>query len=149
MRRGQHQAEGPEGRATAPGRRLRAFLHCSQGGLSVEFALWIPFFMALLLFAIDASLAFARQSSFMSISRETARIVARHGLEPAEAEVYAAQRAAFNGHRPEVAVTLDDRNETVTVTIGARTREVAPFGALGIFAGERVLASVTQVMEPL
>lgn len=149
MERGQKQAGRPDGRARVRRGRVRAFLRGTQGGLSVEFVLWIPFFMALLLFAIDTSLAFARQSSFMSISRETARIVARHGLEPEEAEVYAAHRATFNGHRPEVAVALDGQNGTVTVTIGARTREVAPFGALGIFAGETILASVTQIMEPL
>lgn len=127
--------------------RLHAFLKGTHGGLSVEFALWVPFLMALLLFAIDASLAFARQSSFMSVSRETARIVARHGLDRDEAVAYAAQRAAFNGHQPEVAVALEA--DRVTVTISAETRAVAPFGALGLVAGGTISASVTQILEPI
>lgn len=127
--------------------RGRAFLRGTQGGVSVEFALWIPFLMALLLFAIDASLAFARQSSFMSVSRETARIVARHGLDRDEAEAYAARLATFSGHRPEVAVALEA--DRVTVTISAETRAVAPFGALGLVAGGTISASVTQILEPI
>ncbi len=147
MRTRARHGERGRGRAFRQALFLRAFRRDTRGGVSVEFALWIPFLMGLLLFAIDTSLAFARQSSFMSVSRETARIVARHGLGRDEAEAYAARRAAFSGHRPDVAVALEAGR--VTVTISAETRAVAPFGALGLVAGGTISASVTQILEPI
>jgi len=96
---------------------------------------------------VDVSLLFMTQSNYWSVSRDTARLVARHAMTEAAAESYAQTRATFAGNVPTTDVTIN--GATVTVTISNPASEIAPFNALGL-SGDRVIdASVTQTLEPI
>ena len=128
-------------------KRLRRFGRSSDGGVTVEFVLWMPFFMAMILMIADVSMVFMRQSTFWNVSRDTARIVARHGMGGAAAADYAQSHATFGDFSPEISIEITATE--VTVIISALTSHVAPFGFFGFSDNARVTAQVTQALEPL
>jgi Flp pilus assembly protein TadG len=130
-------------------RALRVFGKRSDGSVTIEFVLWLPVFLALILLSADASLMFMRQSNFWNVSRDTARIVSRHGLDSVAAEKYAEVNARFGDYTPDVSVEVDAMTSTVTVTITAQSQKMAPFGVLGFAMGNTVSAQVVQTLEPI
>jgi Flp pilus assembly protein TadG len=130
-------------------RTVRAFGKRSDGSVTIEFVIWLPVFLALILLSADASLMFMRQSNFWNVSRDTARIVSRHGLDSVAAEKYAALNAGFGGYTPDVSVKVDAMTSTVTVTITGQSQKMAPFGVLGFAMGNTVSAQVVQTLEPI
>ena len=134
---------GPFGAARFAAR----FARDTRGTVTIEFVLWLPVFVGLLMLFADTSLAYMNQSNFWNVSRETARIVARHGLDPAEAESFAETHARFGDYKPKAEVLID--GSTVTVTITADAREVTLFGILNFARNQTIRASVTDVLEPI
>lgn len=128
--------------------RLCRFLRATEGSATVEFAMIVPAFLGFVLFAADASTAFTRQSTLWNVSQQTARIVARHGLDAERAARYAQDQLRFGKSPPEVVVTIDEAAQMVTVEVTAETGAMAPFGILQ-FALDRVSVSVTQALEPI
>jgi Flp pilus assembly protein TadG len=128
---------------------LSRFAGRSDGSVTVEFVLWLPVFLSVIMLSTDASVMFMRQSNFWNVSRETARIVSRHGLDAVAAESYAASNARFGDYTPDVAVTVDALASTVTVRITGQSGQMAPFGVLGFAMGDTVSAQVTQTLEPI
>jgi hypothetical protein len=133
-----------------PSRRMmQKFCGRTDGSVSVEFVMWVPVFMVLLLFAADSSLAFMHQSNFWNVSRDTARIVSRHALAPNAAEAYARNEAGFGDYTPDVNVVVNEQSDTVTVTIVGQSAEMAPFGVLALVLGDTISTKVTQSLEPI
>ena len=130
-------------------KQLRSFLRRDQGGVTIEFVLWLPVLFALVLLSADASLLFLRQSNFVTISRDAARVVARHGLDVEAAQDWAAEQARIGDYRPDVVVRIDPVADTVTVSIRAEPDRVAPFGMIRFALGAQVGAEVTLVREPI
>lgn len=128
---------------------LRSFLRRDQGSVTIEFVLWIPVLFALVLLTADASLLFLRHSNFLTISRDAARVVARHGLDAEAARDWAAEQARIGDYRPEVTVRIDPVADTVTVSIRAEADRIAPFGMIRFALDARVGAAVTLVREPI
>jgi len=126
---------------------FKKFKKDEAGSSSVEFVLWIPFLFAFVLIAADASLAFMRQSQMWQVSRETARIVSRHGMTEVTAEQFAADKATIGEMVPFVDVTFDSGD--VIVSMAMPTQAVAPFGVLNLVAGDFIVTSVTHTVEPL
>jgi Flp pilus assembly protein TadG len=130
-------------------RAVTAFAAGSEGSVTVEFVLWLPVFMSVIMLSTDASVLFMRQSNFWNVSRETARIVSRHGLDAVAAENFAAANARFGDYTPDVAVTVDALSSTVTVRITGDSGMMAPFGVLGFAMGDKVSVQVTPTLEPI
>ena len=126
----------------------RFFTRCEEGSVSVEFALWTPAFLAVILLGADTSLSFSRQSNYWNVAHETARIVSRHGMGSADAVAHAAGAMQIGSYRPDVAVDIDEAAQLVTVTVTAEAAEMAPFGILARALGERVSISVSKALEP-
>ena len=126
---------------------LRKFRDDTNGSISVEFILWLPMVAFLLLVAVDASMAFMRQSHQWQVSREAARIVSRYGMDEATAEAYVAQEASINGVPPTVDVKFELAN--VVVETAMPMAAMTPFGTLGFLAGDDISIRVTHAMEPL
>lgn len=127
-------------------RALHRFARGAEGSISVEFVMWVPIFVAMLLLGADASLAYMRQSNLWYVSRETARIVSRHGFDKTAAEAYARSHSTFTGYTPDVEVTIE--NQAVTVKIEALSDQITPFGMLDFAIGESIEVSVTYMIEP-
>lgn len=126
---------------------LRRFRKETEGSVTIEFVLWVPVFMGLILLAADTSIAFMRQTDLWNLSRDTARIVARHGMDEAEASEFIRAQLGKVKVEPEIHVVISE--DTVQVQIAAAARDMAPFGILGFTGASRFVASVTQVMEPI
>ena len=126
---------------------MKHFTKDSSGSVTIEFVLWVPIMFLFLLFAIDSSLAFMRQSQMWQVSRETARIVSRYGMDEATAEAYASSRAVFGTTAAAADVTFGsgDVQVTMSVPIGA----LAPFGTLNLIMADLFTTRVTHAMEPL
>lgn len=125
---------------------LRRFRNDTRGLVSFEFALWLPFLVAVISLTMQVSMIFLTQSNYWSVSRDTARLVARHAMDEGAAESYAEAQAGNVLVTPTTDVELN--NSTVTVTISAPASSLTPFSAFGFLSGVTVLASVTQTLEP-
>ena len=123
------------------------FRRDETGSSTIEFVLWIPFIFVFVLIAADASLTFMRQSQMWQVSRETARIVSRHGMDKAAAEAFAAEQATIGTTAPQVDVSFNDGDVIVSMAIPMDT--VAPFGVLSLVASEAMTTRVTHTVEPL
>lgn len=116
------------------------------GSVTIEFVLWLPLLMGLFLIATDATVAFMRQSQMWQVSRDTARIVSRHGMTETAAINYATQNAAFGATAPVVDVTAS--GSEVVVAISAPASAMTVFGTLGFALGENITTRVVHAMEP-
>ncbi len=127
-------------------RRLRRFRHETDAGVTIEFVLWLPLLCFLFLVATDATVAFMRQSQMWQVSRDTARIVSRHGMTQSVAETYARENAAFGSTTP--AVLVQTTGTQVIVAIQTPANEMTVFGTLNFALGENITTRVVHAMEP-
>ena len=126
---------------------FQSFKKDETGSTTVEFVLWIPFIFTFVLIAADATLAFMRQSQMWQVSRETARIVSRHGMNETTAEAFAALQATIGTTAPDVDVSFASGD--VTVSIAMPIEAMAPFGVLAFVASDTMTTRVTHTMEPI
>lgn len=127
-------------------KRAWAFRRGNDGTVSVEFVIWLPFCVLLMAFVIDVSLLFMSQSNYWSISRDTARLVARHAMDDETAISYAEMQASHLFGSPAASVEVGP--STVTVMLATPAKDIMFFDGLG-FARELVIsARITQALEP-
>jgi Flp pilus assembly protein TadG len=133
-----------------------------SGATTVEFVLWVPVFMFILMITVDVSLLFLRQSNLWYVARDVARNASLrqyHGYDTladglvvlkADAEA----QGTFGGDVPSAkGSTLS--NSTVQVVLSVKMVEVGIFGILNI-GGRAInvgnegdlIAVVTQRIEP-
>lgn len=125
---------------------LRSFKRDEEGNTTIEFVLWFPLLVFLLLFATDVTMAFMRQSHVWQVSRETARIVSRHGMDEAAAEAFARDKGRMGASIPDVDVSFEGSD--VVVVMSLPTATLTPFNTLGLVIGNQVTTRVTHAMEP-
>ena len=123
------------------------FLRSTRGSATVEFAVILPAFFTFILIAADTSTAFTRISQMWSVSQQTARIVSRHGLDSDGGEDYA--QAQLSGYAPDVAVTVDEAKQLVTVVVSVEAADIAPFGIISHTLSDKVSVSFSQALEPI
>ena len=126
--------------------RFRTFRREENGGVTIEFVLWLPLLMSLFLIATDATVAFMRQSQMWQVSRDTARIVSRHGMTEAAAEAYALQNAGMGSIVPTVDVQTN--GVEVMVAISTPADALTVFGTLNFALGDNITTRVVHAMEP-
>jgi Flp pilus assembly pilin Flp len=125
---------------------MKRFMSREDGSTTVEFVLWLPLLVGVLMVAVDASVLYMRQSNLWQVSRDTARIVSRHGMTEGVAEAYARSEVQFGDYVPAVDVEID--GQLVTVSMAASLDQVAPLGIFNFAIGDLLVASITQSMEP-
>jgi Flp pilus assembly pilin Flp len=125
---------------------MKRFMSQENGSTTVEFVLWLPLLVAVLIVAVDASVLYMRQSNLWQVSRDTARIVSRHGMTEAVAEAYARNEAMFGDYVPTVDVQVN--GQVVTVTMAASLNEIAPIGIFNFALNEDLVASISHAVEP-
>ncbi len=91
-------------------------------------------------------MAFMRQSHVWQVSRETARIVSRHGMDEAAAESFARDKGTMGASIPSVDVSFAGTD--VVVVMSLPTATLTPFNTLGLVLGNQVTTRVTHAMEP-
>jgi len=126
-----------------------------SGATTVEFVLWVPVFMLILMLTVDVSLLFLRQSNLWQVARDTARQVSIGQLTAAEADTYATNKGSFGGDVPDVTVNVDVPLQSVRVDISVPMSNVGVFGifkvggkVITIGGTGNLVASVTHRLEP-
>lgn len=128
---------------------IRTFRRNTDGSATVEFALWVPAFLSIIMLSADASVLFTQQSNFWNVSQETARIVSRHALNAEEGADYARRQLHFGAYVPDVTVLVDERSQLVTVTVTGQAAMMAPFGLLSLTLNKLISVEVIQALEPI
>jgi len=123
-----------------------------SGATTVEFVLWVPVFMFILMITVDVSLLFLRQSNLWYVARDMARQASLHqfanyadfGYDSAEDYLIdAAQKLGTFGGDPPFAVdpleldknkntNINEADGTVTVVLRVKMVKVGIFGILNI-----------------
>lgn len=112
------------------GRKLRQFIGDEQGSFSIEYVLWIPLIMTIIVLTFDVTLTFNGVARMWDIARDTARRVATEEMTVAEGKAYAESVFTTSG---TYTVSIDDSTDNVIVTISAS--DVSPaIGALDYVA---------------
>lgn len=131
-------------------RALVQLVKDDRGTMTIEFVLWIPIIVGLLVTAIDATTLYVAHTEMWNVARDTARrMVTGRVLTAAEAEAYA--RGAMNMRSAPYAVEAkyDENNVAeVTIAIGFSDISIAGYGSpLSIF-GTTVGAHVVMRPDP-
>jgi hypothetical protein len=113
-----------------------------SGATTVEFVLWVPVFMFILMITVDVSLLFLRQSNLWYVARDAARKASLHQFDnfaspDAALQDYAETRGTFGGDRP-FATDPDDPDALTNTHINFQARTVhvmlrVPMVEVGIF----------------
>lgn len=102
-----------------------------QGSATIEFILWVPVIMALVLFAADVSLYFANTSRVSDTARDVTRRISLGQIQVSDAATYVA------AHLPATFAPLVSVDETdpddLTVDISVPYTAISPFGTIAAF----------------
>jgi hypothetical protein len=98
-------------------RSTLCFLRDERGSQSIEFVLWIPIFVGLLIIVMDASTLYITQTEMENVARDTARHMVK-GLPPNLAETHARNSMSLREFPYLVEATFDkDTGAEVIITV--------------------------------
>lgn len=113
-----------------------------DGGLTVEFVLWVPIFVLIMGLVVDVTMIMTQHSRFYDIARDATRQVALGISTKEQAKADLETRLAGTGFT----VTVDEDAEYATTTITASITDVVMFGGAFPFDGD-LTASVSMFRE--
>ena len=135
--------------------RISTFVRDERGSQTIEFILWIPMIMILLVTVIDAATLYFAHAEMENIARDTARRMvtgAESGKDAitleTSASAYAAWRLSKNGYPHTVTATWDPADRRMIVNISTSVADVAPFGYLIFALSNTVVAQVAMRANP-
>ncbi len=125
-------------------RFLSKFRKNEQGNATVEFVLWLPLIMGVIVGAFDLNIVLMTQSSMWNVARDTARRVSTGELDASTAQTYALTQLTYMNFEYGVDVTV---GTDVVVDIETFLSNVAILGAMGSSGKYNITASVTMRVE--
>ena len=129
-------------------RSVFTFLRAEKGAVTIEFILWVPIFVGLLVFVTDASIIYLTHSEMWSVARDTTRrMTTGQFTTPAQVRDYAAAHL-FLGSRTYVIDPDIGGDMSVTIAIGLGDATIFGFFFKSIL-GQSLVANVTMRKEPL
>ena len=130
-------------------RSVFTFLRAEKGAVTIEFILWVPIFVGLLVFVTDASIIYLTHSEMWSVARDTTRrMTTGQFTTPAQARDYAAAHL-FLGQRTYV-IDPDFTSADMNIKIAIGLGDAAVFGFFfKPILGQSLLVDVTMRKEPL
>ena len=125
------------------------FLGDEKGAVTIEFVLWVPIFVGLLVFVTDASIIYLTHSEMWSVARDTVRRMTTGQITTsAEAQDYAAAHLFLGNRTYVISPDTTSADLNVTITIGLDGAAIFGFFFKPIL-GRSLVASVTMRKEPL
>lgn len=125
-----------------------ALLRDEKGAVTIEFVLWVPIFVSMLVFVTDASIIYLTHSEMWNVARDTSRRMSTEELTTVtEARDYAAAHL-FLGEREYVINPTFGGDMNVTISIGLDGAAIFGFLFKDII-GRSLVASITTRREPL
>ena len=145
MRRLAQSAEG----SYVPMSCLNRFRRDETGSMTVEFVLWVPIIVALLVTMIDATTLYVTHSEMWNVARDTARRMVTGNLQSrAEAKAYAVNAMNLRDFPYDVDVTFDPaKTFEVMITLSVNDMSIIGYSPLTIF-GVDMAARVIMRPDP-
>ena len=121
-------------------RFLDRFRRDETGALTIEFVLWVPLFLGVLLLVVDATTIYITHSEMTNVARDTVRrMVTGVVLTEEEAETYAVDAMRMRDSHNYYVDAYYDMTTGAEVIIGFSLADVSIFGyatPLQIFGGK-------------
>lgn len=140
-----------KGTANRKWSEIKAFSRQETGGATIEFVLWLPIVIAILLLIVDSSMLFMSRTHAMRVLQDTNRLysVGQFTGTPAEriqkAQDYALAR--LTGLSPSATTTTVETNRVVRTQATMETREIAQIGFLGLMIDMTMVVTAEQKVE--
>ncbi len=127
-------------------RSILGFVRDDRGSQTIEFMLWIPIFVGLLIIVMDATTLYITQTEMENVARDTARRMV-NGLSPALAEQHALNEMRLRNYPYSVTATFDPAIGA-DVTIAIQSAAIGIMGYLNpVWINSAVIAARV-VMRP-
>jgi Flp pilus assembly protein TadG len=130
---------------------IKTFLRQEGGSSTIEFVLWLPLVIAILLLVVDSSMLFMSRSQAIRVLQDTNRLysVGQFTGTPAE-RIAAAQNYALSrlrGMSPSATATTTEANRVVRTRATLETAEIARVGFLGMMIDTTMVVSAEHRVE--
>ena len=131
--------------------KIKRFLRQEDGTSTIEFVLWLPIVVLILLLIVDSSMLFMSRSQAMRVLQDTNRLysVGQFTGTPAEritkAQNYALSR--LRGLSPSATATTVETNRVVRTQATMETREIAQIGFLGLMIDTTMVVAAEHRVE--
>lgn len=116
------------------------------GNATIEFVLWVPVFMAILMIVAEYATVFMTHASMYDAARDGARRIATGTMSAGEVERLLPGRV--HTISDDVRVAADDGAEVV-VEVATPIAKAGPFGFAAGFGRGDLVARVTMLREPI
>jgi len=124
------------------------FLRDEHGSATIEFVLWVPIFVVILVAATDATILYLHHTEMWNVSRDVARRVAVGDITEADA-VNVVQNEMFLYSRAYTVATSDPADLDVRIMIQTSVADASVFGFFKPVLGRYLTAMVTMRREPI
>ncbi len=128
--------------------RVSQFLRDEHGSATIEFVLWVPIFVVILVAATDATVLYLHHTEMWNVSRDVARRVAVGDMSEADA-VTVVQNEMFLYSRAYTVSTSDPAELDVRIMIQTSVRDASVFGFFEPVLDRYLTAMVTMRREPI
>ena len=129
---------------------LTRLLGDERGTATVEFVLWIPVFVTIMLVAIDATVLYLHHTEMWNVARDVARRVAVGDITESQAVDYVVDELHLYSHYTQSyrVMVSDPGDEDAQILIQSRVWDASIFGLFGPILGEYLEAAVVMRKEP-
>jgi Flp pilus assembly protein TadG len=124
------------------------FLRDEHGSATIEFVLWVPVFVALLVATVDATILYLHHTEMWNVSRDVARRVAVGDISEADA-ANTIQNELFLYSDAYTVATSNPSQLDVEITIQTSILDASVFGFFRPVLGRYLTAHVTMRREPV
>ncbi len=123
-------------------------LRDERGSATIEFVLWVPVFVFLLVATTDATILYLHHTEMWNVSRDVARRVAVGDMTESEA-ANVVQNEMFLYSSAYTVATSDPTSLDVQIVIQTLISDASVFGFFEPVLGRYLTASVTMRREPI
>ncbi|MES2539369.1 MAG: TadE/TadG family type IV pilus assembly protein [Pseudomonadota bacterium] len=131
--------------------RFKTFLRQEEGSSSIEFVLWMPIVVMILLLIVDASMLFMSRTHAIRVLQDTNRLYSVGQFTGTAAErITKAQTYALNrlqGLSPSATITTTETNRVVRTRATMETAEIAQIGFLGLMIDTEMVVAAEHRVE--
>ena len=123
---------------------LRAFLSDDRASATIEFVLWVPVYVIILVAVTDASILYLTHTEMWNTARDSARRISVGAMAAADAPDRAGEKLLLAGRTYTVAAS-DAGPVIVEISVGVGDASV--FGFFGPVLGRQLTARVEMMKE--
>ena len=124
------------------------FLSDEHGSATIEFVLWVPVFVVLLVATIDATILYLHHTEMWNVSRDVARRVAVGDMTENDV-VQVVENEMYLYSSAYTVATSQPTDLDVTIAIQTSIADASVFGFFQAVLDKNLVAAVTMRREPI